>query len=290
VSDEKKGQTSQSKDKLELSNWYYISIFLLVILSLFTFKRDINGAWEIAIGLREINTVLVALAILPVVIGFLRLYEKGEIKLPGGIGASWERKSEIDKELAQAQEIHHEAGKAATNTSKKQEEIESIQQNADEKLISAIKPNELPFVQSIYLQEIYALVKEFNRNRHKPPTDSRTVEGDEIAYRMRAIAPLLFGQFTVEQWLNNPSPGKRLAAVKYLEWSQDIEFLDGLLNRLSIEEPFLQFHICLALSNMIDQLNQEHQTLLRKRLESYSPPSDTSRDYWKKRILASLSG
>lgn len=271
-------------DPLNLPKWYYFLLFVLVALSVVTLNRNFEGKWEIMVGIREVTPILVALAILPYFLKFFKRYEKGGLKLPG-VEVSWERKSQIDKEIDKVQEQHYEAGKAALDPNKTPKEIEVVNREADDQLINSIKPNELPVLQNIYIQELYELVKAFNQNRRLPFTDERTVQGDEIAYRMRTLAPLLFEKFNVEKWLSSSNIGKRLAAIKYLDWAEDIEFFEDLLSIFSDEIPFMQFHIKRALYNMIDQLNQEQQDSLKDKLNNYNPPSDSSRAFWKKLIL-----
>lgn len=141
------------------------------------------------------------------------------------------------------------------------------------------------------LQRLYRLVKEFNRNRHRPFSDARTQQGDEIAFTMREAAPFLFNQFEVEQWLNSSNIGKRLAAIKYLDWMQDIEFVNNLLGKLATESPFMQLHILVAMDSMLDQLDAKHQELVKVALRAYQITSrrDSSREYWRTRILARLT-
>lgn len=138
------------------------------------------------------------------------------------------------------------------------------------------------------LERFYALVKAFNRNRHQPFTDQRTREGDDIAYAMREMAPLLLDQFDVGAWLDSKNIGKRLAAVKYLEWFQDIEYFEKLLEMLADERGFLQLHILVTLNSLVEQLDETYQRLLRDTLSRYEVSADASRQFWKQRILNAL--
>ena len=140
------------------------------------------------------------------------------------------------------------------------------------------------------LQRLYRLVREFNRNRSQPFSDERTYQGDEIAFTMREAAPFLFGQFDIERWLKSESIGKRLAAIKYLDWLQDVEFLRSLLGMLVTEKPFLQFHILLAIDSMVDQLYSGRRRATITALTAYKIASrDPDREYWRQRILSRLS-
>jgi hypothetical protein len=139
------------------------------------------------------------------------------------------------------------------------------------------------------LQRLYHLVKEFNRNRHLPFSNERTLQGDEIAFTMREAAPFLFGQFDLGQWLKSESIGKRLAAIKYLDWLQDVEFVGDLLGMLVTEKPFLQLHILLAIDSMLDQLSPKHRRATSVALTAYKIVSrDPDLEYWRQRILSGL--
>lgn len=126
-------------------------------------------------------------------------------------------------------------------------------------------------------QQIYALVMAFNKNRHRAISSQRTQVASEIAFQMRELAPSLDGQLDAARWLNSDSIGKRVAAVVFLDWKQDIEFLVPLLDQLLIERPFVQFQILLALNSMLDQLSYEKMKYLQKRLADYNPEGDSSR-------------
>ena len=134
----------------------------------------------------------------------------------------------------------------------------------------------------------YQLTKEFNRNRHLPFSNRRTMDGDEIAFQMRELAPTMFGLFDVGHWLFNPSQGKRLAAISYLSWSQDVEYFEGLVGRLFVERPFMQLHILVAVNSMVDQLDFNYVKYLQAKLEEYDSKGDAPIEYWKQRLIAAL--
>lgn len=139
------------------------------------------------------------------------------------------------------------------------------------------------------LQRLYRLVKAFNRNRQSPFSNARTWQGDELAFEMREAAPFVFNQFDVSAWLRSDSVGKRLAAIKYLDWVQDIEYLDSLLARLFSESPFVQFHILLALDSLVDQLDDKAAVKVKGALAVHNLfGGDAEREYWRTRILKRL--
>lgn len=140
------------------------------------------------------------------------------------------------------------------------------------------------------LHRIYALVKTFNRNRQQPYSNARTLHGDEIAYQMREAAPMLFGKFELGAWLLGNNIGKRLFAIKYLDWLQDIDYVDDLIGRLGSERPFMQLHILITLYGMIDQLDAGSRLKLKARMLSFNIiQNDAGLSFWKQRILDVLS-
>jgi ABC-type multidrug transport system fused ATPase/permease subunit len=291
MSGENLEQTKRDARSFEPPSWYFILV-LLALLSLFALNRNAAGEWEIAVRIGEITVIIVALALLPFLLRFLvRETKGGTVKIAGVAEFSWERKHEIDQELAEKREKHKMVGEAAKAQAEDLSGIEEIQRNADARLEKAIAPQEYSIVQQIYLQELDERVKDFNRNRHLRSYGKGTAaEGDEIAYKMRSIVPLLYGQLDVRNWLHSLNPGKRLAAIKYLDWAKDVEFVDDLLDLLLTlqKDTFLQYHILMALANMADQIAFDSIDAVRARLSEYSCGRDTAREYWKNRILEVL--
>jgi hypothetical protein len=271
-----------TKSPFDTPRWFYAFIVFLVLLSLVTLKNA-DGKWEVTLGVREITPILAVLALIPTLFVFLRQYDKGKVELPGGIMLSVET---IEKKVEETKEEVFKVAQATKEQDPAQ--IESVQRSADKQLAGLINPDELPIVQRAYIPKLHELVKDFNRNRHQPFTDQRTINGDKIAFEMRTIAPLVSEQFDVKQWLNSANPGKRLAAIKYLDWAQDIEFLEDLLNRLLRERRFTQYHIRLALSSMADQFSMEHHDLLESKFREYNSVSGAKHETWSKRILINI--
>ena len=129
-------------------------------------------------------------------------------------------------------------------------------------------------------QWLYNLVQTFNKNRHQPYTIQRTIAGDDIVFHMRELAPQLDGQFDVADWLQSDNIGKRVAALQFLDWKQDIEFFAPLLDRLMKEKPFVQFYVLIALNSMLDQLDSGQMKMLRSVMAGYSTMGDASRAMW----------
>jgi hypothetical protein len=160
--------------------------------------------------------------------------------------------------------------------------------NADGSTSEGKWPSEGPWDDA--LLRLYELVAAFNRNRNQPFTPQRTIEGDDIAYDMRELAPFVFERFDVDAWLRDGSAGKRLAAIKYLDWLQDVSFLDALVARLGSERRLMQFHTLLTIDSLLDQSGGAQRTTLNARLAVYNrinPDSDI--EFWKQRILRRMS-
>ena len=293
----KQEKPGEKQPSFEVSNLYYVLVFLLVVISLVTINRNDTGIWLVSVGIRDTTTILVALAILPPLIRFLvRGTRKGEAELSGVGKISWENVTEIDNEIFEKQKIQEKAGEAAKDGTKSIEELEAMLQNADIDLRKTVTLQDMPFVQQLYLQKLNEAVKDFNRNRQKRPSGRSTVaQADAIAYRMRSMAPLLDGKIGIAKWLDSANSGKRLAAIKYLDWSQDIEFAQVLANQLQVLEDtgdtFQAFHILLALSSMADQLSYDYRDSIRRIIEKYTPNGNgaSSRQSVKNRILKVLS-
>lgn len=157
------------------------------------------------------------------------------------------------------------------------------------KAVDRYDTNPLPEDWDDPLQRIYMLIKAFNRNRQQAFSDARTEQGDEIAYQMREAAPLLFGKLDVPNWLQGGNVGKRLVAIKYLDWLQDIDYVDELIDRLGAERPFIQLHLLVTLQGMIDQMDEALRTKLKMRMLSFNViRNDPSLSFWKQRILTAL--
>ena len=154
---------------------------------------------------------------------------------------------------------------------------------------------EPPIGDLIYLLELHELIKNFNRNRHYTELGQGSfIEGDDIAVKMLRLAPKLFGELNVSNWLNSKNPGKQLAAIKYLVWLKDIEYAESLATRLQqIEDSgdtFQTFHILNALYAMADQLAYDYKEKIKISIENYTPKGGetSSRAYVKRRILEIL--
>lgn len=289
--------TEQRHTHVELPRWYFLTILVLLILSLITLDRTAEGRWEISLGIREITPILVVLGILPFLLRFLLEIPKGmkmAAKMPG-VEIMVERVQEIDAMLEVNQEKHLKAGEAVKDASINEGEIEMVKAHADETLEQKVSPAELSYIQQTYLQKLNELVQDLNRNRHEREGKvDNLAEAGEIAYKMRSMAPLLFGQIDIQHWLVGPNLGKQLAAIKYLDWSKEIEYARDLAARLpGLEkrgDSFQAFHTLVTLLSMADQLAFDYREEVLALIQSYQPEKKgiTEREFVKTRILERL--
>jgi hypothetical protein len=275
--------------------WYYTGVVLLVLLSLFRVTKTAD-AWAVDFGIGPATSILVALAILPSVLKFLVSQSmSGKVEVAGVFGVSWEAKEKIDRQIVEKQARQRLVAEAAKDSAKNDGYVNEARVDAEVSVEDTIEPQGLAVVHSVYFQELMELVKAFNRNRRSREARSSTVaEADAIAYKMRSMAPLVVGQFDVTSWLSTPNLGKQIAAIKYLEWNQDVDFARDLAIRVNEAEErgdtFQAFHILLALLSMADQLAYEYRESVKGSLSQYLPRGSDSpaRRRVQERILGIL--
>lgn len=273
---------------------YYLVIIVLIVLSLISSNRDVEGNWEITIGFHDSTPLLVALAAMPLLLKLLfespPNTKKTEVETPF-FKISHERFQEIDGVRISNIKEYAKAGQAAIDEDTNREDVDGILKNADKELEDKVTPEERLSAGKHYLLEIEKLAQQFNRNRHLREKDQSSIaEAESIAYEMRSIAPFLYNQFNVSEWLNSQNLGKQLAAIKYLEWGQDIQFAEDLANRLKELEAegdkFQAYHVLLALYRMANQLAYTNRKKVLTILKSYTPKgsNQTERTRLKNRI------
>lgn len=138
-------------------------------------------------------------------------------------------------------------------------------------------------------ERLYALVVAFNKTMFTPKSPERTIAADDIAYSIRELAPNLTGLFDVGAWLKSYNPGKRLAAIMFLNWSQDIEFVPDLLALLPKERFFLQYYILNVVSAMMNQFDDKIRGHVIDQLSLLDSKGDTGVAFYQKHILNTLS-
>ena len=78
-----------------------------------------------------------------------------------------------------------------------------------------------------------------------------------VLIKMRSLAPSLVD--FVDTYKGSSSPGSRLAAIAMMQMVPRIADLDWLRDRFSSEQPFLFYHVALALQNVADISNTREQ-------------------------------
>jgi hypothetical protein len=141
---------------------------------------------------------------------------------------------------------------------------------------------------SFDLLEAHSLIKQYNRRYQTLSKEKRIKTENEVSYSLRELAPRLFHKFDVAEWLASANPGKRLTAIVYLNWLQDIEYVPLLLTRVVDEEPFLQLYILITLNSMLDQAGEGLRDSIEAHLTAYTPPHSSTRYAWKTQILSTL--
>lgn len=88
-----------------------------------------------------------------------------------------------------------------------------------------------------------------------PGSGKRTSLMSNIASIIWSIIPNT-QNFPLEEYINSPSGGKRLASYKYLEWQPSTDYLDDLLVRALgvLEVPFGQYNALMALQRLTTTL------------------------------------
>jgi hypothetical protein len=125
--------------------------------------------------------------------------------------------------------------------------------------------------ESADLSDIRARLLEFareyeaTRSNMKPgPERTRAMNG--IVAKMRTIsmaATPLLGELANDQ----TSPGKRLAALAILQLSPDVNYLKWLVERMTVEQPFVFFHASLAILAMVRRYGTQAQDELMKAIK-----------------------
>ena len=243
--------------------WYFVIILFLVLLSLPTANRTTDGEWTIALGTREATVFLTLLILLPLLPVFFPTLKEMTLKSPF---AEFSIKQDLDRDVNSIQEAHLRYDRAGKNPQQDLSAAKREEQKADGRIEEKLATQGTSSIRQAYTLELYEQVRKFNRNRRlreaaqAATTKNEAIKkGDEIASKMRGLAPLVYGQLDVDGWLGSPNLGKRLAAIKYIDWAQDTEYalkLIDLLPQLEVEhDTFQAYHILLALYSMAGHLS-----------------------------------
>jgi hypothetical protein len=141
--------------------------------------------------------------------------------------------------------------------------VSPTQVEAASRVTTLVGPSELPTVRAKMLE----FAREYEATRSSmAPSLQRTRTMDAIVAKMRTLAlaakPLLREFSLVEN-----SPGTRLAAISILELSPDPSYVDWLVARMGMEQPFILFHASLALLAIARNCDPASRSQVKDRIE-----------------------
>jgi hypothetical protein len=100
--------------------------------------------------------------------------------------------------------------------------------------------------------QIRELALEYSRVRSSMSSgQARTTKLDRLVARMRTLS--LLAKPILPSLTRSKEPGERLAAIASLQVEPDAKYSQWLLERMSIEQPFIFFHAALALRQLVYQ-------------------------------------
>jgi hypothetical protein len=99
-----------------------------------------------------------------------------------------------------------------------------------------------------------------------PSGPERTNAMNAVAAKMRTLA-LAADPFLDEFHADTNSPGKRLAAVCILQLEPDMHYVPWLVERMSVEHPFIFFHASVALLRTVRGFGVQHRDELRQAIQ-----------------------
>jgi hypothetical protein len=125
-------------------------------------------------------------------------------------------------------------------------------------------------------------------------SDTRTRRMTDIVVNMRGLA--LAARPQIAHFADSASPGNRLVAVAMLQMQPDPAYFQWLLDRITLEKPFIAFHAILALTRAAEKRDPAQLTLLRKLFTDWLKTekardmlgADTDRSRLLKKVLAQL--
>ena len=124
--------------------------------------------------------------------------------------------------------------------------------------------------------------------------DARTRRMGDILLNMRGLA--LAGRAQIAQFADSASPGNRLAAVVMLQLKPDPSYFQWLLDRITLEKPFIVYQAIQALVRAVDTRDRRYHAVLRQLLTDWLKTdkardmigADTDRSRLLKTVIAQL--
>jgi hypothetical protein len=141
--------------------------------------------------------------------------------------------------------------------------VSFTQVEAASRVTTLVGQSELPTVRAKMLE----FAREYEATRSSMASGpERTRTMNAIVAKMRTLA-LAAKPLLREFSLDENSPGTRLAAISILELSPDPSYVDWLVARMSIEQPFVLFHSSLALLAIARNCVPADRDRVRDRIE-----------------------
>jgi hypothetical protein len=144
-------------------------------------------------------------------------------------------------------------------------------------------------------QQVRSYARLYERTRLRmPPSNERTVRMEEIAGRLRNLA--LAAYPLLDEFVQSPFPGERLAAVAILQVFSAEKHLGFLTGLIESEKPFVSYHAMKALRFAVDSFDPASYPRLREalndaavRLQRASAGFDTDRQVTLREALEQLN-
>jgi len=166
------------------------------------------------------------------------------------------------KKLSISKLIDLEVDKSAEEAKQKQpsSEVPKDELEAASRVQGFVTNSELPMIKRRMLQ--FAHEYESVRSNMERGSE-RTRAMNAIVAKMRTLA-IAAKPFLQEFCADRESPGARLAGICVLQLSPNPEYLDWLVDRMKLEQPFVFFHASIALL----ALSRSYGSIQRQRLLS----------------------
>jgi len=155
------------------------------------------------------------------------------------------------------------SAKEAEKSPATEREVPPQEREAAARVNKLVGGAELPVVRQRMLE--FAREYEATRSSLKPGSE-RTRQMNAIVAKMRTLA-IAARPFLGEFANADDSPGSRLAAIAILQLSSSLEYLPWLVNRMTVEQPFVFYQASVALLAAVRSFGGSNKSELRAALE-----------------------
>jgi hypothetical protein len=123
--------------------------------------------------------------------------------------------------------------------------------------------------------KVLELAEEYNFTRSALPySPDRTRRLDTIVAKMKVVQKSAY--WMLSELVNGDTPGERLAAIVFLILRPDAQYISWLVDRFSIEQPFLLYYAAHALRAAADTFGNTHRAILQKAIDDAIERSNKS--------------